>query len=169
MNEQVSGPHPHTISAQHMEVFLREIAERFSELRKIHSLLEIHRQRLRLVRELPSTQAEMTDDWNKAKAFLCLKILEGDDVGFTQLEPQTYAMLEEVWVEEVVQLKAYYNWEQQVEGSAEENYFKASNDIREILNRASCSDLLLRDNPQLHRQQLFEERYSDFFHQRKHH
>jgi|SRR5271157_392250 len=123
--------HTQYLSAKHVEVLLKQIAEGFSDLRKIRKFE--HMLHLDYLRNMPYSVEEMREDWSDACAFLALMILEGTDISFLQLEPASYHLLEEVWFKTAKQLRAYYQWQKCDQGTPDANYFKATNDLRQTL------------------------------------
>ena len=143
MNTEITNRSSAGLSEQLLENFVREVAGRFQILRKVQKLFWEHQARLRNVALIPSTNEEMLNDWCDACAFVTLKIVEGDEISFTDIGPQSYRLLEDVWLRRVKQLKAYYVWENEDTGDSDRNYFKASEWIRTSLfrrRRASLED-----------------------------
>jgi len=125
----------------HLLAYIRQISEQISEIRRIEHLLWEHKHRLKNLNQMPSTPQEMESDWCDAVAYLGLKVLEGVEVQLTQLEPESYFLLEEVWLNRIKQLKAYYFWKNEDKGSPEANYSSASDSIRDRLLFAPRAEL----------------------------
>jgi len=133
-------PRSEGLSAQHLELFIRQMAEQLSDIRKMKRLLWEHRQRVEHIREWPSTEQEMRDDWNEACSLLALTILEDTDLQIAHLEPASFPHVEAIWLSDAKRLRAYYIWEEDDTGTPEGNYLKACQEIRHALcGRASAS------------------------------
>ena len=52
----------------------------------------------------------MNIDWRNATCYWISQILEGD-LSLNQIESNSYWRLEEIWLKEVKELRAYYIWE----------------------------------------------------------
>src|SRR5262249_22712604 len=91
------------LSGAHFELFVKEVAERFSELRRIGNLFGEHRRRLAAIREIGSSDEERALDWRNACDFMSLKIIEGNEIGLVQLDPASYPILEDSWLQRVKQ------------------------------------------------------------------
>jgi hypothetical protein len=129
------------LSARHLELVVRQAAEHFSEMRRINRLFREHSQRLQDLRNIPSTAEDMLDDWLEACAFAALQIFEGEAIDFSQVEPASYPLLEDVWLKRIKRLKAYYIWKAGASGDADHNYHLASEAIRKLLLDRPRADL----------------------------
>jgi hypothetical protein len=114
-----------TIDPQVLEFFVRQSAK------SIHHAIELKKLSAELNRI--SDKESTSEDWYVACAFLALLLIEREQLRFEQLDPISYRLLEEVWFEDIKQLKAYYIWESQDKGSAEDNYFSASGEIHNLM------------------------------------
>jgi hypothetical protein len=108
-------------------------ARSLSKLRKIKNIARQYKDILRQVDQLPSTEDEMSEDWRAAEVFISLKILNGDTFLLSSLEPKSYPLIEGIWMEELKQQMAYYNWEQNENNTDKENYYLACREIRKLL------------------------------------
>ena len=118
-----------SLSAQHFELFIKRVAEHFSELRRLGDLLAEHRRRLASIRDIWELEAEMVLDWSNACDFMALKVIEGNEIDLTQLEPASYPVLEDSWLHRVKEMRAYYIWEKKGSGNDDADYFEASSEI----------------------------------------
>jgi hypothetical protein len=141
MNGQALGSSPRRLSAQHLDLFIKQAAERFSQIRRVRTLFWEHQRKLNSIHDMHSTYHEMNDDWENACTLVALQILEGAEIDLTQIDPLSYRILEGVWLRHVKQLRAYYIWEAEDRGSNEANYYQASNEIRKLLRERETSEV----------------------------
>jgi hypothetical protein len=120
-----------TLPAQHFEMLVKQVAWDLSVLRKLEGVSRV----LEHLLDIPSSDEERLKDWQNACDFVCLKIIDGadGDIAFEQIEPASYQFLEESWLENVKQLKAYFIWRTDNTDNSTDNYFKASSGIRKQL------------------------------------
>src|SRR5260221_8800192 len=130
MNTEITSRSSAGLSEQLLENFVREVAGRFQILRKVQKLFWEHQARLRNVALIPSTNEEMLNDWCDACAFVTLKIVEGDEISFTDIGPQSYRLLEDVWLRRGEKLKTDYGLGDEDNRESDRNYFKAYESIR---------------------------------------
>jgi hypothetical protein len=62
-----------------------------------------------MLTRLPSTEDEMNQDWLAANLELAYEVFEGS-IALAQLRPESYARLEQCWLEDIKRVKAYYVW-----------------------------------------------------------
>jgi hypothetical protein len=122
-----------SLSPHHFELFIRQVAQRLSDLRRLTDYESEHRRRLASIRDSWSSEEDMALDWRNACEFMALKIIEGDEIDLTQLAPASYPVLEDSWLQRIKQFKAYYIWEANGLGNDHADYFEASNEIRRQL------------------------------------
>jgi len=123
-----------SLSAQHLELIIKPMAERFSEVRRLGTLGRDYAERkAQFLRGIVSSKSEMDADWYQASVWVVLKIIEGEDIDLIQVDPSCYPTLEAVWLGCIKRLRAYYLWQCSDAGSPEGNYFRASGEIRRRL------------------------------------
>jgi hypothetical protein len=86
-----------------------EVALDLSRSRKIEYILGIGYTRF-LDNMVISTPEEMARDWGNAWTFLITAIIDWRINFVDEIEPECYCFLESKWLDEVKELKAYYNW-----------------------------------------------------------
>lgn len=135
LQKDMNETHPsETISGEAMQRLITMSAKQFGQIRKIRAIMWQYEERLRDIdRSIPSTQEEMISDWRTAQVFIALKVLRGVEMGLSSLHPDSYPVLEDVWVEEIKQQLAYFHWENNKHRSDKENYYSACNEIRGLL------------------------------------
>ena len=89
-----------------------------------------------------SNPLEMGMDWRNATCYWISQILDGE-ISLNQIEANSYWRLEEIWLREIKEIKAYYNWERKWKehglglwssvNEQEKNYLEACNQIRRML------------------------------------
>jgi hypothetical protein len=110
--------------------------------RKEHEIRELRENYLRAYSSNPNSQEEAGSNWYDACKYLssdvlCWQVI----VNFSnEVHPDLYPCFEDVWLEDVKQLKAYSLYKEkvridigQVLGSEMDDYFSACKEIREIL------------------------------------
>ena len=138
---------PKQIPEEMFDTLIKQTAEHLSDLRKLKQIRGEFQYLINHLREIQSTREEMVMDWHDACVFLISNILSGKDINFTSIEPRSYHRLEEIWLKEVKQLRAYFIWEMNDTGSDEKNYLEACNEIRRRLTdrsiKASLKDFMV--------------------------
>lgn len=81
---------------------------------------------------LPSTHAEKMDDWINACATLAIRFLEGRLGPFDILDEETYSLFSDLWWRRVKQVKAYQIWKDGSAGNHEQDFDKASSELRAL-------------------------------------
>lgn len=114
-----------------LEFYIRDIAGRFAELRRYHTLVELLNH--------PSHESDMVNDWVDACAHVATIIMEGH-VDFALIDTESYGILEDIWFKRVKQGKAYQIWRREDQGSPEKNYHRASQDFRHLLLTGEKAD-----------------------------
>jgi hypothetical protein len=112
-------------------------------IRRTAKNLSIFR-RLERLADKGSDPWEMAMDWHNACIFWASQILDGT-IPLCRLEEVSFRRLEEIWLKEVEELKAYYYWEKQStedglwlpKGKKEEQYFVACKEVRQLLTDPS--------------------------------
>ncbi len=87
--------------------------------------------------KLRGTSEDMNADWRDAKALFALDCLEGRIPFPSGLLPETFSVLESVWLEDVKRVKAYLLWEKCGAGwdppNQDGHYFSAGAELRALL------------------------------------
>jgi hypothetical protein len=95
-------------TAEQVERWLQVRAYDLSRIRKVNRLL---RQAYAIQRSIQSTLEETIQDWRYAQADFAWQVLSGTISFATQLPPNAYERLQEVWMREVKQHRAFLIWE----------------------------------------------------------
>jgi hypothetical protein len=111
-----------------LEELLKRQSYFLSRSRKLEGLAEY-------IRHYRSTPAEMDQDWHSAKVVLAHLLLEGKINFARQISPESYFHTEEVWLEELRRVTAYFHWLAEGENlwAHDMDYHYASVHIREKL------------------------------------
>ena len=132
-------PEPTALPSLALEIIIRQAAEKFSLIRKAERIFWEYQQKLDHLKTSSSSPEEMLQDWVEGAAFVSLRIIENDGIRITDLNPESFRYLEESWLKDVKQLKAYYLWKTDRIDDQEQNYAKASQTIRDLLVNGSQS------------------------------
>lgn len=94
-----------------VENWLKPTAEYLSEGRRLHELLKEPPENY--VKRKESAPEQMQMDWDHAEWLLVCKILDGDISLAQQTVEDIFELLERTWLDQVLQLKAYFIWERE--------------------------------------------------------
>lgn len=136
-------PSPRLVSRDEVHRSLRRRADEIARSRKLLDLmrkLQIFTKSPNLIHaSIPSTHAEMTQDFYDACVFLAADVISGKIRLADQLETGALDFLGGVWLDDVKRLTAYVAWEQADEPAAPEVgdrfYLRAC----EMLHRRACN------------------------------
>lgn len=103
------------IAESEVESYLRVKANDIAKARKLTLLFrrwaELRSHPDRIHAEIRSSDEEQKEDWYWAVACFALEVLEGKIPFAHRIGPDHYHLLEEVWLEDVKRLRAYFLWE----------------------------------------------------------
>lgn len=107
---QIRTPPEHEVlTPEQVERWLQVRAYDLSRIRKVNYLL---RQAYAIQRSIQSTLEETIQDWRYAQADFAWHVLNGTINFAAQLPPSVYDRLQQVWVREVKQHRAFLIWEE---------------------------------------------------------
>lgn len=117
-----------------VEKWLGDKAYELSRIRKVNYLL---REVDALQKRMPSTPEEMEQDWRNAQVEFASQVLDGKINFVKQIASNSYRRLEEVWLQEVKQLRAFIIWEGRgcpwSDDGGVADYFRACEQMRDLL------------------------------------
>jgi len=129
------------INESTLKSIIRNMAERYSDIRKLSAYYQEHKDFLKNLRAIPSTEAQMNDDWKNASVDFASRIIKGDIFAISDLCPATFYTLEDVWLCDIKKHDAYIIWEKNDSGSPEDNYFLAAKNIRTLFRTTKKQSL----------------------------
>lgn len=107
---------PPSFSESEIRSYLEKKAYEIGQSRKLSTLLRqvnyLINHRGNIHAAIPSTNAEIDEDWYAAQAQLALKIFTGAINFGRRAEMSSFPFLENVWLEDVKRVQAYSLWEQ---------------------------------------------------------
>ncbi len=120
-------PTQKTLTDEELRKWLDGTAYYLSRYRRLRKGL--NRPLDQFIQEVPSTDAERALDERNAKLLFGCGILDGTIDLANQTSWSLYALLEDLWLDDIKQLPAYFNWENKGGGwdpeRAENNYYQA--------------------------------------------
>jgi hypothetical protein len=114
------------------ELTVEELTSRRQDTAKVFAL-----ERSRHFGTATSTTQEMVQDWHNAETMLVSNILDGSLNFVTRISPETYPLLEQIWLDDVKQLRAYIYWQNGVKvfdpEDSMQDYFIQCQHLRRML------------------------------------
>lgn len=129
-----------------VETWVQDKARELSKIRKVNYLLK---EADALQKRIPSTEEEMKQDWRQAQTEFASQVLSGKINFVTQIASNSYSRLDQIWLREVKQLRAFLTWEGRgclwnPDGGADD-YYAACEQMREMLVNKAIKGTLPED------------------------
>ncbi|MBN2528053.1 MAG: ATP-binding protein [Deltaproteobacteria bacterium] len=123
-------------SEEKIKDWMKKKSYEISERRAVewHSKLPVHRILELYSNEFPAQMDDhLVSDWHHAELYLAADVLDGRTKLDDNFEPTYYSEIENIWLQEVKELKAYFNWKKDGHQGYAENYWKACEELRNML------------------------------------
>ena len=123
-----------------LHLFIEQVAERFSCIRRANYLYTQFKEKVSRISDISSTKDEIFNDWKNACIFITINFMEGG-MPFLDVKPNSYFLIENVWLEEIKQFKAYCIWENGLSNGREKDYLSASAELRSLFINSAEADI----------------------------
>ncbi len=122
------NPTPQNYTRSDLEALIKEQASRLSMFRRMEEI-QIY------IQNYQSDPKSQEQDWRNATVILAYQMLEGEINVARQIMPESFYILEEIWLSEIKKLGAYYRWRYREEhdkigGNHQQDYAYACARIR---------------------------------------